>query len=265
VESFRNFLLVLLLCCGMIRGQAESIILVPVADATLIEASPQNSSGGAIFFNSGTTQNRTRNRALLQFDVAAQLPADAQITSATLRLEVTRQPADGFESSAFTLRRMLVSWGEGDTVPTDNAGGLGAPASANDATWTHRFAGTGLTWAAPGGLAGTDFASDPSSTALIYGPNDSPYFFESTLDTVADAQSWLTNPEANYGWMLLSEAEDLPFTARRFGSSEDATRSPQLVLEYTIVPEPGTLVLLVCGGVFCGLLARRRDHGYWRR
>src|SRR6185503_1101524 len=116
-------------------ASAETIALHPSADATLLEVNPNNSSGGAPFFNAGTTQNRTLNRALIQFDVASVLPPGAQITAATLQVEVVRSPKDGFEVGLFGVHPMLRSWGEGSTIPTDNAGGLGAPASPGDATW----------------------------------------------------------------------------------------------------------------------------------
>src|SRR5688572_14303488 len=118
---------------------AESAVLAPSADASLIQVSPDNSAGGSGFFLSGTTQNRTMNRALLQFDIASAIPAGSQITAVGLQLEVTRQPSDGFEASLFGLHRMVRSWGEGSTVVTENAGGRGAPASPGDGTWAHRF------------------------------------------------------------------------------------------------------------------------------
>src|SRR5713226_8531565 len=71
---------------------ADEVVLTPIADATLIERAPGNSSGGADFFNAGTTQVGTRNRALIQFDPASQIPANATITSATLELRVVRAP-----------------------------------------------------------------------------------------------------------------------------------------------------------------------------
>ncbi|MSU26946.1 MAG: PEP-CTERM sorting domain-containing protein [Pedosphaera sp.] len=54
--------------------------------------------------------------------------------------------------------------------------------------------------------------------------------------------------------MLLANDEGPNFTARRFGSREDAINAPQLLVQFTTVPEPSALVLLA-GGVV--LLARR--------
>jgi hypothetical protein len=238
------------------RCKAESAVLTPSADASLIEVSPNNSAGGSGFFLSGTTQNRTMNRALLQFDIASAIPAGSQITSVGLQLEVTRQPSDGFEASLFGLHRMLRSWGEGGTVVTENPGGLGAPAGPGDATWAHRFA-FDTPWAMPGGAAGTDFAPTFSSSTIIYGVD--VYNFEGTLDMIADVQAWLDNPGTNFGWMLKSQSEELPFTARRFASREDPNGAgPLLFIEYQLIPEPGTWALLGTAAVVFGIPSLRR-------
>jgi len=237
---------------------ADEVVLTPVADATLIERAPDNSSGGAGFFNSGTTQVGTRNRALLQFDIASQIPANATITSATLQLQVVHEPSCGLEASTFGIFRVLRPWGEGVNVPIDNAGGLGAPAMPGDATWNSRFAGTSETWAAPGGMPGTDYVPDLSGAAFIYGVAQSPYDFESTPETVADLQLWLHNPGTNFGWMLISQSEDTPFTARRFGSREDLGHSPTLTVDFDVVPEPGTFALCALGLTGLALFRHRR-------
>jgi len=237
---------------------AESLVLSPIADATLFQVSPSNSAGGDGFFLAGTTQNRTVNRALLQFDVASAVPAGSQITAVGLQLEVTRQPSDGFEASTFGLHRMLRSWGEGGTVVTENPGGLGAPASPGDATWTHRFA-FDTPWFMPGGAAGTDFAANFSSSTLIYGVD--VYNFEGTLDMLADVQSWLDSTNSNFGWMLKSQSEELPFTARRFASREDPNGAgPLLFIEYQVIPEPRAWGLLAIGAIALAIPKLLRKH-----
>jgi len=245
---------------------ADEVILTPIADATLIERAPGNSSGGADFFNAGTTQVGTRNRALIQFNPSSQIPANATITSATLTLQVVREPACGFAASAFGIYRVLRPWGEGSNVPIDNNGGLGAPAMPGDATWISRFTGTGQDWAAPGGAPEIDYSSTLSSAAVIYGVNESPYDFESTFDTVADLQLWLNHPENNFGWMLISQSEDTPFTARRFNSREEPFGNvPFLTVDYE-VPEPGMLALWGLGLIVMagGRVWKRRTHEHSR-
>ena len=150
---------------------------------------------------------------------------------------------------------MLQSWGEGSAVPTDNPGGLGAPAMVGDATWLYRHAFS-VPWAAPGGAPDTDYAGQFSSSALVY--DRGRYHFEGTLDMVHDVQSWLDHPESNYGWMLMAENEDTPFTARRFGSREDPTSPPLLMIDYEVVPEPGSLLLWALALVGFPLFLHRR-------
>jgi hypothetical protein len=188
---------------------------------------------------------------LLQFDIGSAIPAGAQISAATLTLEVVRRPADGFEAALFGLHRVLRPWGEGVAVPIDNPGGLGAPALPNDATWTHRFAFSER-WSAPGGAPDVDYNQTFSSSAFIYDVD--VYEFEGTLDMIGDVQLWLNNPESNFGWMLMTETENLPFTARRFASRDDPNGGgPVLTVEFTVVPEPATMTLwLLAGLLFLG-------------
>ena len=236
-----------------LSARADSVTLRPVADTTLIETAPNNNLGGQPFANSGTTQNFTKNRALFRFDVSA-IPTGAQVNSVSLVLEVTRQPVDGYAPADFGLHRMLVSWGEGaQTTANPASPGQGAPAASGEATWLARFAQTGPNWAAAGGLAGTDFAAASSAGQSIYGTANSPYFFTSA-PLATDVQMWLDNPGANFGWLLLANDEGPNFTARRFGSREDAINAPQLFVQYSAVPEPSALLLLAGGAA---LLTRR--------
>ncbi|SRR5260221_4638586 len=87
--------------------------------------------------------------------------------------------------------------------------------------------------------------------------SQSPYQFESTLDTMADLQLWLDHPGTNFGWMLISQSEDTPFTARRFASREDPFgRGPTLTVDFDVVPEPSALALWGLG-----LIGSAAHHG----
>ena len=241
----QNKVLFLLWIGALLAGSgvapAETITLNPSADATLFEVNPGNSAGGAAFFNSGTTQNRMKNRALLQFDIASMVPAGAHITSVGLQLEVLRVPVDGFEISFFGLHRMLRPWVEGTTFATT---GMGSPAQPGDATWNYASA-SGDSWSEPGGGIGVDFAAQQSSGVFIYGLGT--YQFEGTADLANEVQTWLDHPESNFGWLLFCETEELPFTARRFGSREDPQSAPVLTIEFVTVPEPGVMALGAVG------------------
>jgi hypothetical protein len=215
----------------------DSISLLPVADTTLLEVKPTNSTGGLEWFSSGTTQNYTRNRGLVKFDVARALPAGTRILGVTLNVRVTQIPRDGFNGVSFSLRRMLVSWGEGtNVIENPDTPGFGAPASPGDATWNHRFSHTTNTWTTPGGEEGVDYSA--TSSALVGVESTDPYSFESFPSAKEDVQLWLDQPELNFGWMIKCESEEVNFTARRFGSREfgDPNTSPVLNIIFRAPP-----------------------------
>lgn len=215
----------------------ESLQIRPSADTTLLESAPDFNMGAEWHVASGTTGTMglvTRNRALIRFSLDA-LPPQAVIQSVTFTLHVTGLPGrdggGGPISSVFGLHRVLKSWGEGNKL-----GFRGEFATAGEATWNHRSAPSpdvplGEPWSQPGMAPGPDFATQPSASQLIAGTNR--YVFPSSSALIADVQLWRTNPAANAGWLLLSDAETRQKTARRFGSREDAKYPPILTIEYS--------------------------------
>jgi hypothetical protein len=240
-------------------AHADNVTLTPSADTTLHENFPENNLGAQAYFNAGTTQNGPRTRGLMAFDVAGAVPSGAIINSVTLTLEVVGQPVDGDAPSNFGVHRMLVGWGEG--TGSGNPPLLGRPALPDEANWNFRFSSS-TPWTLPGGLAGVDFASQISSDTFIYGVNFSPYSFDTTQRLIDDVQLWLDQPGQNFGWMLLSQAENEVFSARRFGSREDPFRAPQLMIDFTPVPEPRVWAfsLLASGVWWWGRRMRYRNQ-----
>ena len=170
---------------------ADSLVLRPVADTTLLETTPNNNLGANPNFIAGTTAGSAgqpfRNRALLKFDVAGQIPAGATITAASLTVSVVKVPSVP-ANSTFELHRLLVSWGEGNKT-----GNLGLPATTGEATWLSRFSLLPQ-WAVPGGAAGTDFVAHDSASASFQGLGD--YTFACTSNLTADVQFWLDSRHA---------------------------------------------------------------------
>lgn len=215
---------------------AATNIFITAADTSLLEVAPNNNHGGFFGMNSGTTQNFQLTRALFRFDLSS-LPTNTVVLSAALQLAVTRQPDEPPPTISFGLRRMLRPWGEGDKnpPPVSPTAGSGLPATAGEATWNHAFFPTNA-WSTPGGTSGVDFSATESSFKEVYGVDQSPYLFPNTPEMIDDVAAWIVQPQTNFGWMLLCNEEHLNFSARRWGTREDANNPPLLTLEYLVPP-----------------------------
>jgi hypothetical protein len=248
IKHLKSRLLVcFILAITAISARADSITLGSIADTSLFQNSPDNNLGGHTNFASGTMANGAHSRALIEFNPGSLIPAGSVITSVTLSLTVTA--AGNSTPTAFELHPMLVDWGEGNKV-----GQTGAPATSGEATWNARFANTTL-WGTPGALSGTDYS--PTASAVTSIGSSGSFTFGSTSALVADVQNWLDNPASDFGWILLASDESSLNSAHRFASSEDTLgRGPLLTIEFTPVPEPATISLLVIGCL--GLVALRR-------
>lgn len=212
-------------------ARGESATLAPGADTTLFESAPEFNMGGWTHVAAGTTgsaADRTRNRGLFRFDVAAAVPPGAVVTQVVLTLTVTRVPGrmggGGPVASTFHLHRVLHGWGEGGKL-----GDRGFPADPDEATWNVPGI-AGAPWAGAGGRAGEDVATASSASQFVAGKG--AYAFGPSPGLVADVQRWLEAPESNFGWMLVTEAEGTAKTARGFGSREAAGAGPQLRIEF---------------------------------
>ena len=201
-----------------------------------MEIVPTNNAGTRSWMNAGSNMHMQRNRGLFKFDLAANIPARSRITSASLSLSVTGIPSNGYNVAFFDLHRVLRPWGEGAQDISGKAG-QGLPAGTNDATWLSPLAFTTNLWTLPGGAAPDDYAPAVTASQVIYTDVESPYYFpdpNSDVDPmIADLQQWLDQPARNFGWMLICESEDVPSTARRFGSREDPDFPPMLTIGYT--------------------------------
>jgi hypothetical protein len=248
--AYKKFSVVLVcLACfsaASLPASATLLSLSPVADTALFQGNPDNNLGGHTNFAVGTMANGAVSRSLVKFDPSGLIPADAIINSVTLTLRVT---ASATQSATFELHPTLVNWGEGTKT-----GQTGAAATPGEATWNANFASISL-WGTPGGLAGTDFATGSSASALV---GATTLVFNSTPGMVSDVQNWLNNPAGDFGWLLMAQSESTLNTARRFASREDGLgRGPMLLIDYTLVPEPSTLGLFGLAGAAC-LWGRRR-------
>lgn len=209
---------------------AQTTAVIPcVQDNTLYEDPSgllSNATGSGLFV--GLTATPEIRRALVQFDVAASVPAGARILEAHLGITVTRTIV-GTNFNAFA-HRVLAPWGEGTSLAPGQQGGGGA-ATANDATWLHRFYNTQL-WTNPGG----DFALPHS--AVIDTPSLGPASSAFSPALVADVQDMLDHPSGNFGWLLKTD-ETASSASRRIGSRESTT-PPTLTVTYMLPGQSAT-------------------------
>jgi hypothetical protein len=240
--GFRFFRLVcgagLCACSWTGPAPAATLELPPLHDAVLYEdAGGAQASGAGDFLVAGRNNQGTnsRRRAVLQFDLSA-LPAGAAVDSVTLRLHLTATVTT--DDATLTLHRVNMAWTEGPGNPTGNEPS-GVPPLTGDTTWLHASF-PGALWSAPGG----DFVAIASASTVV--TNSSGFFLWSGDAMLADVNQWLADPAQNHGWLLRTD-ESVPQTAKRFESRDNTATAfrPALVVEYTIIPEPNTALLLV--------------------
>ncbi len=199
----------------------QSVNILAQQDSSIYEEST-NASGVGQWGFSGTNNQGNERRYMIQFDVAAVVPAGATIANARLELHVAQFPPSA-SSSNYGAHRLQTSWGEGSS----NGFGQGAPASAGDATWQHTFF-PGTTWTTSGG----DFTPAASASAPM---NFVGMHSMSSSGLASDVQDFLDNPANNFGWMILaasgSNRTARGFAAREFGV---APQRPVLVVDYTM-------------------------------
>jgi hypothetical protein len=262
--------------CAASHASAASISINAIKDNTILNdflgeptGGQTKSNGQGPLFIGVLNRSPFLRRALVYFDVAGSIPAGATIDSVELRLQMTAV-GPVTNDTTISVHRLLADWGEAGSYAV---GGTGADAQPGDATWLNTFFNT-ATWTNPGG----DFAAAPSGSAVV-DRFQGTKVWSSTPGLVADVQMWvddllLGRPPSNFGWLLKGPETDWG-TARRFDSGEvfdgDARANafpqitvpymaPQLIVQYTPVPEPATLALACCSVVAFAASHRRRLH-----
>src|SRR3954468_23732058 len=208
-DMSKRLALVLVLAGTIVSSSmADSVTLTATADTHLFEPAPDNNAGGNSAFISGANTSLQQSRGLFRFNVTG-IPANATIQAVTVTLRVTQTPFSPNDST-FDLHRLLVDWGEGTGTSANDAG---RAALAGEATWNRRFHPS-TTWSAVGAAPPVDFSNTVSAATFVQ--DVGTYTFNSTPELVADVQQWLTNPSSNFGWILISESENVARTLRHF-------------------------------------------------
>ncbi|MBC7935157.1 MAG: SprB repeat-containing protein [Rhizobacter sp.] len=209
-------------------------------DNSIYEQSMGNSNGAGDYLVAGETAAGFKNRALMAFDIAGNIPAGGSITNATLQLFIyLTSGTTGAQNHL--LHRLEQNWGEGVSFATQP--GQGAPATTNDATWLKSFF-PGSDWTNSGG----SFDPVESAAAIVNAANS--FYNWSSPTMVADVQSWLNTPSNNFGWLLRSE-ETGPKQAKRYASKENSTTAwrPRLTVNYgpTVIGTASSVFNLAAG------------------
>jgi glucose/arabinose dehydrogenase len=228
-------------------ARAEEITLSAVADGTLYESALNTESSGigpTLFVGRIFQSGGLLRRGLVRFELPGDLPAGAQIDAAELGMRLSRKAPD-LEDTTLTLHRVLQAWGEG-TSNAGGLGGLGVDATDGDVTW-EKSVFPSTDWSQPGG----SYIEEASASVTVNELGD--IFWETSPGMVDDLNLWLAQPELNFGWLIRGD-ETLLGTAVRLDSRENAAAAarPSLQISYS-VPEPGTFVTLVIGGLALAL------------
>lgn len=159
-------------------------------------AYPQGQRLSADLGDSSSTD--TRKQVFLRFDDifgkgVGQIPDDAEVTRASLRIWVTNPSEDHV-----TLYRMLYDW-HGDDTWSDLAG-----RAVNE-----------------------DIRVFATADAVLSSPDTAEQTY--TFDVTASLLAWLSNPSSNFGWVFINGGDDgLDFASSEYGI---AARRPALEVE----------------------------------
>ena len=236
-----------LLFGAVASASADVVTLGSSQDTTIFANNVNNSAGGAVVMFSGTDGNASVKRALVQFDIASNVPPGSTITGVQLTLFLGQVAGMGGMGSTGTamisLYRLTDSWGEGTNGAGNSLVGLGQgfPAQEGDATWANRFFSS--TSPVPWTNAGGDFISTTSAETIVGATTNTGYTWASTPVLVADVQGWVDNTSSNFGWLLENNNETSSRTFRAFYTRDETNSAlqPQLQITFTPPSEPPTL------------------------
>lgn len=154
-----------------------------------------------------------RSQALIAFDLADVLPANAVVQSATLSLFVTRATPDA-ELGVFDMDR---AWRAEDTWNT-----LGAPVVP-------------------------DSSRPPLDRQPVGGHSQRKRFVD--FDVTASVDAWARGLSNNYGWAVATRGRNVALVQ---SMEATANQRPKLSINFETVPEPATLALLATAGLLFG-------------
>lgn len=201
-------------------AQTTTVAVAASQDATFYWCLPgpevANGAGEWLHTNFDFAAELPERDFLVQFDVAAHVPAGATIRSARLEIECLEVLfPSGFPLVAGSLNQ---PWTEGPSDPPGSEWG-GLPPQPLDVTCASR-SWPGNAWTQPMWTGTIVFSAPPQSFPGLW---TAP----STATSVASVQSWLDAPATNFG--LFFHCDD----GARFASRQNVNISgPRIVVEY---------------------------------
>lgn len=218
----------------------DMVSITCTKDNTIIQSATGVLSNALNFLTAGrTNQDGTGavslsiRRALVYFDIASNVPANATIDSVRLSMYFSKTSGIG---TAVDLHRVQKDWGEGTST---QSGGQGAAATQNDVTWLYTFynataPASSPVWSTPGG--DFDATASASTYAGIGTTGVEAYGIKtwSSATMTSEVERWLTAPATNFGWLLQGN-ESTGQTSKQFLSRENGTAEtvPILKVYYT--------------------------------
>ncbi|MBS1726930.1 MAG: DNRLRE domain-containing protein [Armatimonadetes bacterium] len=208
---------------------ADQTTLSAVSDARILSFQPTSSDGLSSTLSTYNDNASNIQRTLIQFDYSTL--AGATINSAILRLYGSSFGHPAFQTTT-SVYRPTQAWTE------------------SQVTWDS--AKTGTNWSTPGGdYVGSTGIQNASPYASVTQTEVDGHWYEFDLTTLVANQA--SGSLSNFGFVLTgSTGNSLIFNSRE----NTQGFSPQLVVTYSPVPEPGTFLAL--GVSVLALVCRKR-------
>lgn len=200
----------------------QTVSLSPTKDNTIYSENTGNSNGAGEYLIAGTDWFPHYRRALLEFNIASQIPKYSTVNSVGLSMYCSH----AYNSNGYNvnLHMLIDEWGESSSDAPDIEE-TGISAATGDATWDYAYYPTDP-W-----MPGADFGASLASTWVTV--QDAGYSWN-TAPMRDNVQQWLDHPGTNHGWILLGD-EGLGNTAKWFNSrnSLNTGTRPLLTVTYT--------------------------------
>jgi hypothetical protein len=187
-------------------------------DTDLVSTSPEADYGQCGLIEIGHN-GAAIGRGLMKFQIIGISPANVKVTSAYLTLY-----AVGGNSATITAYAVTSYWYEG--------GGDCSGTGTAESTWNSCTAYA--TWLSPGG----DYNMSPASGSVMVPDVSAAAKYVSLKLDNSLVQSWMDNPDSNYGLILREQAENqstnsciTAFASNQFGT---AAYGPKLTIYYEI-------------------------------